>query len=94
MKKIVMVFKILKHQAPAHLYDLFQYVHETSSINTRSSFTDLKVPKLVGSEIAETKLSYSRAMLFNSLPKLFKRHKQQHSVLIQNTFDYVFPPAK
>ena len=60
------ISKTMTFWKPTNLYDSFQFVNKAYNINTRSSLTDLEVPK-VGTEIAKTKISYSGAMLFNSL---------------------------
>jgi hypothetical protein len=46
MKKIIMVFSVLKNEAPANLYNLFEFVNDMHNVPTRSSITDLKVPKI------------------------------------------------
>ena len=71
MRKLLIVFNVLKNKAPSNLLDLFQFINDTHSVRTRSSLTDLKLPK-VSSEIAKTKISYGGAMLFNSLPNNMK----------------------
>ena len=71
MRKLLIVFNVLKNKVPSNLLDLFQFIIDTHSGRTRSSLTDLKLPK-VSSEIAKTKIPYSGAMLFNSLPNNMK----------------------
>ena len=71
MSKLLIVFNVLKNKAPSNLLDLFQSINDTHSVRIRSSLTDLKLPK-VSSEIAKTEISYSGAMLFNSLPNNMK----------------------
>ena len=46
MKKIIMVFSVLKNEAPANLYNLFEFVNDMHNVPTRSSITDLKVHKV------------------------------------------------
>ena len=62
IRKLLIVFNVLKNKAPSNLLDLFQFINDTRSVRTRSSLTDLKLPK-VSSEIS---------MLFNSLPNNMK----------------------
>jgi hypothetical protein len=60
-------FNSLKTSQPSDVRELFTFCCETSSINTRSSLTDLKIP-VIKTEIAKSKISFSGASLFNSLP--------------------------
>ncbi len=67
MRKILMVFNILKTSWPPDLRKLFVFVRDSHPISTRSSISDLKVP-LVRIEQAKSKISYSGGSLFDSLP--------------------------
>ena len=71
MRKIILVFNYLKTPWPQDLSNLFSFVRESHDAYIRSSITDLKLPQ-VKSEIAKFQLSYSGAMLFNSLPNELK----------------------
>lgn len=71
MRKLLLVFNVLKNKAPYHLFNLFEFINETHNVRTRSSLTNLKIP-LVTTEVAKTKISYTGAMLFNSLPNNMK----------------------
>ena len=71
MRKILMVFNTLKTSWPPDLRKLFVFVYESHSIHTRSSIANLKVPS-VKTEQAKSKISYSGASLFNSLPSELK----------------------
>ena len=66
-----MVFNTLKTSWPSDLRKLFVFVRDSQPIPTRSTITDLKVP-LVKTEQAKSKISYSGASLFNSLPSELK----------------------
>lgn len=67
MRKILLTFNSLKTSQPDDIRSLFTFRCESSSIYTRSSLTDLEIP-FVKTEIAKSKLSFSGASLFNSLP--------------------------
>ena len=66
-----MVFNTLKTSWPPDLRKLFVFVYESHSIDTRSSIANLKVSS-VKTEQAKSKISYSGASLFNSLPSELK----------------------
>ena len=72
MKKILVVFCALKEMAPAEISQLFQMKNGVNNnISTRSTKTDIKIAR-VETEKAKSKISYSGATLFNSLPTYLK----------------------
>ena len=71
MRKIPMLFNTIKTSWPPDQRKLFVYVRDSQPIQTRSTITDLKVP-LVKTEQAKSKISFSAASLFNSLPAELK----------------------
>lgn len=71
MRKILLVFNTLKTSWPQDLCKLFSFLRDSHDVNTRSSITDLKLPR-VKTEMAKSKLSYCGAMLFDSLPDELK----------------------
>ena len=73
-----MVFNTLKTSWPPDIRKLFVFVRDSHPISTRSSISDLKVP-LVRTEQAKSKISYSGASLFNSLPSELK-DVENHSI--------------
>ena len=76
MRKILMVFNTLKTSWPPDLREYFVFVRDSHPISTRSSISE--VP-LVRTEQAKSKISYSGASLFNSLPSELK-DIENHSI--------------
>ena len=68
-----MVFNTSKTFCPPDLRKLSVFVRKSQPIRTRSTYTDLKVPS-IKTEQAKSKISYSGASLFNSLPAELKNH--------------------
>ena len=67
MRKVLLVFNYLRSSTPLEIRNLFTFCEDAHSVSTRASVTDLKLSSL-RSELGKSKLFYSRAMLFNSLP--------------------------
>ena len=78
MRKILLVFNTLKTSWPPDLRKLFVFVRDSHPIPTRSSITDLKVPSVKTTQ-AKSKISFSGASLFNSLPSELK-DIENHSI--------------
>ena len=79
MRKIfILVFNTLKTSWPPDLRKLFVFVRDSHPIPTRSSITDLKVPSVKTTQ-AKSKISFSGASLFNSLPSELK-DIENHSI--------------
>ena len=76
MRKILLVFNTLKTSWPPDLRKLFVFVRDSHPIPTRSSMTDLKVPSVKTTQ-AKSKISFSGASLFNSLPSELKDIENQ-----------------
>ena len=84
MRKILLVFSTLKSSWPQDLVVLFSFLRDSHDVNTRSSDTDHKLPlPPVKTELAKSKISYSGAMLFNSLPNEFKNIDEISLVLFK-----------
>ena len=62
-----MTFNVLLSSNPLQVCKLFTFVHEAHKKYTRSSLINLSFPS-VSSKSAKSKLSYSSALLFSSLP--------------------------
>ena len=67
IKKNQMIFNVLLSSTPTEVRKLFTFVHEAHNKYTHSSLIDLSLHS-VGSGSAKSKLSYSSALLFSSLP--------------------------
>ena len=78
MRKILLVFNTLKTSWPPDLRKLFVFVRDSHPIPTGSSITDLKVPSVKTTQ-AKSKISFSGASLFNSLPSELK-DTENHSI--------------
>ena len=78
MRKVLLVFNTLKTSWPPDLRKLFVFVRDSHPIPTRSSITDLKVPSVKTTQ-AKSKISFSGASLFNSLPSELK-DIENHSI--------------
>jgi hypothetical protein len=76
MRKILLVFNTLKTSWPPDLRKLFVFVRDSHPIPTRSSITDLTSVKTTQ---AKSKISFSGASLFNSLPSELK-DIENHSI--------------
>ena len=70
MRKILLVFNTLHTSTPVEVRNL-SFSCESHEAITRSSLTDLKLQS-IKSELSKSKLSYSGAKLFNSLPTELK----------------------
>ena len=76
VKKCVFVHKILNHNAPSYLTNLFQQYIQQHKHNTRNSSARLPLPRL---DLNKSSVIFSGLLLWNSLPTAFRSIKRTNS---------------
>ena len=70
-QKATLMYKIANHSSPTYLNELFTNVNQVHDYNLRDSNVNLKIPN-PKTEYLKRSLTYSGAVLWNSLPSEIK----------------------